>query len=139
MYVGLVLAYAAYMFIKSIFWISREKFFSFCLVKSRSGGKSSRYGRKNGKSVTDKKSKNEVDTKVVDKNDEQKAEVSTDEPTQKTNIESRVAKIEKAIVKLVQMHEELAEKVDSVLIENSKANQNILDNFLDEKPSGSGF
>lgn len=108
-------------------------FFSTNLVKSRSGGSSSRYGRKGGKSITEKKSKVEsTKTKEIDENsDEEKTEVK-----QTTNIESRVTKIEKAIVKLVQMHEELSEKVDSMLMENSKANQNILDNFLDQKTVG---
>ena len=114
----------------------QSSWFRISSVKSRSSGGSNRYGRKGGKSITDKKPKVESTKakEIVEKSEEEKTEIK-----QTTNIESRVAKIEKAIVKLVQMHEELCEKVDSLLTESNKANQNILDDFLDEKPSGYGF
>lgn len=119
-YVAMVVCYAAYMFIKSKLLVI---IFALLLTSILYSVKSRRDGLKKREDAKKKKREPESEPEAAA---EDGGEMASLELTKK--FEPRIIKIERALAKLVMMHETLAEKVDALIAQ--KEENSILDQFL---------
>ena len=126
-YISLVLGYAAYVFVKSKLSLLINGYFVYVAhsPKLKQYSVKNRSPPKNADKKKTSKAVHEVKRPSTDE-----AEEKLDKPIVDRGIESRLAKVEAALAKLVTLYGTLSDRIDELKVEQSTS---ILDGFLDDE------